>query len=173
MSFADGHVSFDDYVKVDVEGESHFAKQAFVQAEDTGDVCGDLANLGFHGAVGGNVAEFLDRRSQLLPGVVENYERSTEGGPAIGRFPTWAAKDGDGNANESKCRGEGITFVVPGVTFDREASNGFADGVNLAEQKSLDDEDAGEHDKGVRLWRGMRGNDFTNAFIDDDGCSHH
>jgi len=92
MSFAHGHVSFNNNVKVYLERESHFANQALVQANDARDLASYLANLRFHSPVRGNVTKLKERRFQLLLSVVENYQRRTESRPPIGRFPTRPSK---------------------------------------------------------------------------------
>lgn len=63
--------------------------------------------------------------------------------------------------------------MVPGVTFDREAFDGFADELNAPEQPSLDDQHPRQDDKRVGRRRGVRGNYFTNAFISDAECRRH
>jgi hypothetical protein len=173
VSFADAYFAMHNNVEVDVVGESHFTNEAFVQAKNAADLSGDFSHLRFQSRVRGDVAKFKDRRSQLFPTVIKNYQCSTERCPAIGCLPPRSTQDGDGNANESKRRREGISSVMPGVSFDREASGGLAYGVNVSEQQFLDDQYSRKHDKGVGCWCGVRRGYFTNAFIDNAACRRH
>ncbi len=130
-------------------------------------------NLCFHALVWGNVSKFADRRSQLLPSVVENHQRGTDGCPPIGRLPRRPSEQRDRNANECKRGGEGITSVVPGVAFDREAADRVAHGTDVPEKQFLDDEYAREHDQCVRRRCAPRRGYFTNAFVNNSECSGH
>jgi hypothetical protein len=78
MSFANAHFALYNNVKVDIIGESHFANHALVQAKNARDPPGYLSNLRFQSRVRGDVTKLKNRRPQLLPSAVKNYQRGTK-----------------------------------------------------------------------------------------------
>src|SRR5579859_4940372 len=79
---------------------THFADETFFNAIDAGDFAGDEADAVHEDAVGGAVHEFVEGGFQQAPAVPGNDGGGGDGGPVIGGFVTFAADEGNADAEK-------------------------------------------------------------------------
>ena len=109
---------------------------------------------------------------ELTPGAEEDDGGSEEGSPVV--HARVAGGEGEGDADESEERSNGVAEVVPCVDADGSAVDVGGDGEYIAGEQELDGDDGEEHPEGVVVGQGVGRADEGDAFGGDgEGGAGH
>ena len=125
VAVADGDVSADDDMEVNVVAKADFADKAFFESDDAGDEDGYLADMLLDLRRRCGVEDFGEGRLELTPGAEKDDRRSKEGGPVV--HTRVLCNEGERDTDECKQGSDGVAQVMPGVDADSGALNILSD----------------------------------------------
>lgn len=157
MAALHGHEGIDLHMHVGVVTMTDFADHAFFDALHTRHVGRGPPNFIDDVLAGRTVHQFAQGGAQQVPAVPGDDAGSDNGGDIVGGFITFAADQGDGDADGGAEGGDGIAAMMPGIGTHGGTIDGFGFLGNEAVEGFLDD----DYEDQYREGEGFRSVAFT------------